>query len=348
VRAELQTLHANIETVGNAKQRWRSRSSVRLILDDDDGHVGLGEAAPLPGMSPETTRDAFDALSAVEWPEEPLLELDEIARVVESVDPGVPSARFAVETALTSLAASVEGLPMWAMWCREVSELPIAATLWGADVDSVLQSAREAAAYEVLAVKLKIGQVGEWREQDLLRKVREIVGPVDLRLDANQSLDPDTLEAQLEAFVPHDPAFLEEPCDLERVLELEEAPFPLAVDESLVGDDTEATLERALSHDPIGVVVLKPSLLGGLERCRRLAERAREAGRAVVVSHLMEGTIARAGAAHLALALGGELAAGLGDHPALLALSDGLTAGWIDLAWIEPPEAPGLGLELAW
>jgi hypothetical protein len=38
----------------------------------------------------------------------------------------------------------------------------------------------------------------------------------------------------------------------------------------------------------------------------------------------------------------------LGDHPALAALSDGLTVGWIDEAWIEAPELPGLGLEIAW
>lgn len=348
MRVELQTLHANIETVANGKRTWRSRSSVRLIVDDEGGHVGLGEAAPLPGMSPETARDAFDALSAVEWPDDPPLDLPTIATIVETVDPKVPSARFAVETALTSLAASVEGLPMWAMWSDEVTEVPIAATLWGADVDAVRQGAREAAAFDVLAVKLKIGPTGGSSELELLREVRDIVGSVDLRLDANQSLDPGTLAERLAGLVPHEPAFLEEPCDLAHTLALEDVPFPLAVDESLVGPDPESTLERVLTHDTIGVVVLKPSLLGGLERCRRLAERARSAGRAVIVSHLMEGIIARAGAAHLALSLGGEIPVGLGEHPALHTLSDGLTAGWIDLAWIEPPEAPGLGLELAW
>lgn len=348
MRAELQTLHANIETVGNATRRWRARSSIRLILHDDAGHVGLGEAAPLPGMSPETTPAAFDALGAVAWPEAPPLELDAIARVVETVDPAVPSARFAVETALSSLAAAIRGVPLWALWSEEASEVPIAATLWGDDEEAVLQSAREAAAYAVRAVKVKIGRRGEAEERELLRRVRELVGDVDLRLDANGALDPDALEARLEALAVHDPAFLEEPCALERVLALGGAPFPLAVDESLGGPDAEATLERVLEHAPIGAVVLKPSLLGGLARCRRLALRAREAGRDAVVSHLMEGTIARAGAAHLAVALGGPVAAGLGDHPALMPLSDGLTAGWIDLSWIEPPEAPGLGLELAW
>ena len=59
----------------------------------------------------------------------------------------------------------------------------------------------------------------------------------------------------------------------------------------------------------------------------------------------MEGPIARAAIAHLALALGGE-AAGLGEHPGLLPLSDGLCTPWIEPTQIDPPELPGLGLEL--
>lgn len=348
MRAELQTLHTNIEATGNAQQRWRARASVRVILDDERGHVGLGEAAPLHGLSPETTKEAFDALSAVRWPDEPPLERDAIAALVDSIDPARPSARFAVESALLSLSASVQELPMWALWAEEVESLPIAATLWGTDTESVVQSAREAAAYEVRAVKVKIGVVGGWREPAMLRAVREVLATAELRLDANGSLDPETLPDRLDALAIHEPAFLEEAAPFDDVLALERAPFPLGIDESLARGDAEEVLERALGHAPIGVVVLKPSLLGGLERCRRLAQRAREAGRVVVISHLMEGCIARAAAAHLALALGGTEAVGLGDHPALLPLSDGLTTPWIDLAWIEPPELPGLGLELAW
>jgi L-alanine-DL-glutamate epimerase-like enolase superfamily enzyme len=89
--------------------------------------------------------------------------------------------------------------------------------------------------------------------------------------------------------------------------------------------------------------VLKPTLLGGLIRTRSLAERASASGRSFVISHLLEGEIARAACAHLALALGG-LAAGLGDHPALARLSGGRHAAWIGPAWIEPPRAAGLGL----
>jgi len=347
MRPELQTLHTSIEETGNAKRRWHSRSAVRVILDDGEGHVGLGEAAPLPGMSQESASEARAALARFEWPEEPLLELDEITDRVSRIDASLPSARFAAESALTSLAASVHEVPMWAMWTETSEEIAIASALWGSDEGAILQSAREAAAYEVLAIKMKIGWQSPARENALLRDVRAVVGPIDLRLDANGSIEPDTLAKRLEALAAHEPDLLEEPCALEHVEALSEVPFPLAVDETLSGPDGEAILERALACPHIGAVVLKPTLLGGLERCRAIAARATEAGKRAILSHTMEGVIARAATAHLALALGGP-PPGLGDHPALAPLSDGLAAPWIDLAWIEPPGLPGMSLELAW
>ncbi|MFK7989486.1 MAG: mandelate racemase/muconate lactonizing enzyme family protein [Sandaracinaceae bacterium] len=346
MEVELQTLYATIEETGNAKRSWTTRNSVRLYVNDGDGHIGLGEAAPLPGWSPESSREAEDAIACFPWPDEPPLEVEEIDALVSRIPETIPSARYAVESALTSLAASILSVPLWAMWAEEVEPHPLSPVLFGSDDFAVKRAAREALAHEVNAVKMKVGVRPETVEDALLREVRGIVGPMELRLDANRSIAPDALEETLERLAAHDPVFLEEPCALEHVLALEHTPFPLAIDESLL-DDPEGTLDRALECDHIGAVILKPSLLGGVRRCRALAETARKAGRAVVVSHLMEGIIGRCTAAHLALAIGGS-AAGLGEHPALGALSDGLTATWIDLAWIAPPALPGLGLELAW
>ena len=347
MHTEFQTLHANFHETGNAKRSWTTRTSVRLYLHDGDGHIGLGEAAPLEGLSREGAGQAQEALAAFDWPDQPPLELDEIEALVSRIDPALPSARFAAESALTSLAASVLAVPMWAMWADEVEAQPVAPVLFGPDDFTIMRAAREAAAHEVQAVKLKVGVHSERMESALLREIRAVVGPIDLRLDANGSVPPDKLAATLERLAEHEPSFLEEPAALEHIMKLSEVPFPLAIDESLAGDDADEVLDRALDCDHIQVVVLKPSLLGGAARCLSLAARARAAGRQVVVSHLMEGVIGRCAAAHLALALGGA-PAGLGEHPALGLLSDGLTASWIDLAWITPPSAPGLGLELAW
>lgn len=347
MRAELQTLHASIETVANARRSWSTRASVRVMLDDGAGHVGLGEAAPLEGFSKESASDARQALAALEWPERAPVSLAAVRAIVDRIDAGLPSARFAAETALTSLMASTFEVPLWALFADEAHAIPMCATLLADDVASIETGAREAAAFGMQAVKIKVGRGDRQSERALLTIVRDLLPDAELRLDANGAFSAAGLEGRLAELARFEPAFLEEAAPLPVVLAHEPAaPFPLAVDESLAGD-AEARLEEALGCDAIGVVVLKPTLLGGIGRCLALAKRARRAGRAVVVSHMLEGVIARAAAAHLAVVLGGA-AAGLGEHAALAPLSSGLMARWIGIGWIEPPELPGLGLDVAW
>ncbi|MBX3269173.1 MAG: hypothetical protein KF729_02860 [Sandaracinaceae bacterium] len=344
MEAELQTLHASIPTTANARQRWRARSSVRLLLSDGRGGIGIGEAAPLAGMSPESAAEAREALSKVAWPTRAPRSLRSIARVVGQIDPRLPSARFAAETALLSLWTSQLGVPLWTIWADRVESLPVAVTLWGSSEGDLVESAREAVALGADVVKVKIGRPGAF-DGWLLDTVRSLLPDAELRLDANGALEPAELPARLEALHVYRPRFLEEPAPLDVVTSLDAVPFPLAVDESLAGPRGHVALGRSLRCAHIDTVVLKPSLLGGLGRCATLAARARAAGRRVVLSHLMEGPIARAAIAHLALALGGE-APGLGEHPGLLPLSDGLCTPWIEPTYIDPPELPGLGLEL--
>jgi len=345
MRAELQSLHSAIPAAMNARRQWHSRHAVRLYLSDGSGHIGVGEAAPLPGMSTETAAQAREALAQLAWPDEPPRRTTEIARIIAQISPSLPSARFAAETALASLMTSKLGVPLFTMWTDRVAEVPIASGLWGMDDHALVAAAREAAAYGVPAVKVKIGRSSAL-DLGLLHAVREVLPHTELRLDANGTLDPDTLDERLAELAPFSPSFLEEPCAFEHLETRGSNPIPFALDESLARPDGDDVLARALTCDAMKVVVLKPTLLGGLTRCWILAQKARDAGRRVVISHLMEGPISRAAAAHLALALGPE-AAGLGDHPALAPLADGLTTPWIDSCWISPPELPGLGLELS-
>jgi o-succinylbenzoate synthase len=345
MRAELQSLHASIPATRNARRQWHSRHAVRLYLSDGSGHIGIGEAAPLPGFSAETAADAREALARFDWPDDPPTHAAQIARIVARIDPAVPSARFAAETALAALATSKLGVPLYMLWTDRVDEVPIATGLFGVDDRAIVEAAREAAAYGAHAVKLKIGRsaaLDGW----LVETVRTLLPHAELRLDANGTIDPLSLGERLHALRAYSPAYVEEPCALADMLAAEAPPVPFAIDESLAGADGDEALARALACDHICAVVLKPTRLGGLMRCWSMAQKARAAGRRTIISHLMEGPIARAACAHLALAIGPETA-GLGEHPALGPLSDGFTTPWIDDAWIAPPELPGLGLELA-
>ena len=76
---------------------------------------------------------------------------------------------------------------------------------------SLNQTRAPPASRNATAIKMKIGFLGPEIEETLIRDVRSIVGPIELRLDANQSIAASELQRELERLAPFEPVFLEEP-----------------------------------------------------------------------------------------------------------------------------------------
>ena len=173
----------------------------------------------------------------------------------------------------------------------------------------------------------------------MLELRRRVGAAVALRLDANGSLTSADLERAWPRLEAAGIELFEEPGDVPANLRER---LPVAVDESLQGlDMTEA--EAHLRASRARAAVLKPTALGGIEHCFQLAERARDAGADVVVSHCFDGPFAWRAAAALALAMPGAAAHGLAPHAGLASwavtgqacVHDGALLAW---------SAPGLGL----
>jgi o-succinylbenzoate synthase len=341
----------------DAKRRWSERSAVFVQLDDGEGRVGQGEAAPLPGYSIESFEQTRAALRALAW-ERIELRDDEpprlaLGRALEAVDLGRPSARCAVEVALLDLLAQRRGVPVHRLLgARAPAPVALSAILpigrpggaIEADLEAALAFAEVKARAGITSFKVKIGADVE-REIALLRRFRrEGGGGYELRLDANGSLPEAEAPRLLERLGELEPAYVEEPVPLRALLRLGAPPVPLALDESLLGRDAERLAARALDAGLAHVLVLKPMALGGPLRCLRLAEIAARRGARASVSHLYDGPFARAAYAELALALDRPLAAGLAPHPGL-ALFPELDAPAFRGGRIEAHDAPGLGLE---
>ncbi|MGE0784985.1 MAG: enolase C-terminal domain-like protein [Sandaracinaceae bacterium] len=328
IRARLTRVRGSVDAA-NASRTWSDRESLRLRLSLD-GATGDGEAAPLPGVSPETLDEVERGLRALDWTDAPIDGAPAIEAWCARIRP--VSARFAAESALCSLAAAAQGRPMWSLLGDAAPSHPLAITAFDG-TDGLLRAAR--ATPGAVAYKAKVGAMTAADELAVLRDVRAAIGDAELRLDANRSLSASEARARMEGWASVGAAFVEEPCPLAELDALGEGPVPIALDES-IAEDEDAALGRA----DVAVYVLKPSRLG-LFGALRLARRA--APRAVVVSHLLEGEIARAACAHLALVLGGP-AAGLGAHPGLAALSQDVEAPFLSSTAIARPEAPGLGV----
>jgi L-Ala-D/L-Glu epimerase len=331
----------------SAAGTWTERTGLTLVLEDAAGLVGLGEAAPLPGFSPDelaSARRALVALLGTTFPDYSPRDigpaLSDAAQPLSSA-----SARMALETALLDLWARQASVPSWALLRpydgSEPSDLPL--SLWlPHDVDAALAAAHGALARGVRSFKVKLdGRDPSDPGPAILKALRASLGAqVELRADANQSLTPEqtrTLAAELgEPGV----VWIEEPTAVPPTAALG---LPVALDESLVGARPDLAQLRAAG---VTALVLKPTVLGGLSPCLKLAGAAAEAGITSVVSHTLEGPLAAMSLAALALALGSSRPAdGLAPHAGLSGARPPCFHPSADrlLAW----RTPGLGLGLA-
>jgi o-succinylbenzoate synthase len=329
----------------SAAGTWSERRALLIALEDEAGHVGLGEAAPLPGYSRDTLEEAHASLSTLlgaelrvhadaPKPTDVRAALGEASARLTSL-----AARSALEAALLDLWARRQGVPAWRLVAPGAAPERVPVATWLPDgADAAVKAARAAELRGVRAFKVKLDarrSVGNG--VGTLVALREALGrDVTLRADANQSLTLGDLEPYLATLRSLGLEWLEEPTATPLLKSLG---VPIALDESLVGLELPA-LEGC---PDVAALVLKPTALGGLARCLELAAHARAHGRAVVASHTLDGPIGFMTAATLALSVEQRAAHGLGPYgrlrgdafcPALRPERDEL------VAW----SAPGFGL----
>ena len=291
VERRLLRYHSPITTAhGSVADRW----TVLLTLVDEDGHVGVGEAAPLAGFTPDTVDEAETAIRG--WVEDGAVDDRPVASV---------TARAAVDSALLDLAARISGTTVHRLLAPgSPDRLSVAALVTGATVEDLAASVAAAVAAGHATVKVKVGTHGIDGDVERVSAVRSRIGPdITLRLDANGAWEAGEAVRHLDRLAAFDPEFVEEPvAGLEYLADVRFAsPVPIAVDESA---RTVEDVRRAVEMGAADLVVLKPSAIGGPSEAARAAALVRSAGLDVVITSLLEGSVGIRAAAHLASAIG--------------------------------------------
>lgn len=308
----------------NARGTWHERAALVIELEALDGHRGLGEAAPLPGYSPDTLEGCERRLRAIPGAVVGALACAEepaqiFALVSDAVPPGLPAARFALETAALDLLARRRGEPVWRS-LRPLAQptscapgpVSLAALVSSVSPERSLAEVARLLGRDVRTYKLKIGPEHPTRAQlEVLSALRRAHGEaITLRLDANGTLAPGELARSWEQLSVFAPELVEEPVSPAQLDCLRSVPLPYALDESLAVLSS-AEVSRALQHERCVGLVLKPTALGGFGRCLELARAAAEHGKVALPSHTFESRVGWAACAALALALAPTRAAGL-------------------------------------
>lgn len=281
-----------------------------LVTVGTGGARGLGEATPLPGWT--ESREACRA--ALEGIEDARAALD--ASALEDA----PAARHGLALAVADARARAGDEPLYRHLGGEdrVETVPVNATAGDAPVDETAREVERTANEGFPAVKVKVGARPPAEDVERLRAARERAPAVELRADANGAWTPEGAREALDGFADLDVAYVEQPLppgDLAGHADLRGRGVGVAIDEGVAAHGVEAVL----AADAADVLVVKPMVLGGPDRARRAAVRAREAGLSAVVTTTIDGAVARAGAVHVAASLPGLPACGLATADRLAA-----------------------------
>ncbi len=287
--------------------------TVVLVAATEAGVTGWGEAAPYPGVTPDTAEGVWKSLT--------------------SGGALTPSAKAAVEEADTDRRARQAGVPLWATIGGSSRPVPTSVAV-GLDGDAADQVQATGAA----AVKVKI----EPGAVDRVAAVRERLPDVVIGVDANGSFAWEQRN-ELLAMDGLDVAYVEQPFAADALEDHARLRDELVAD--VVVDEPIASVESAVAVIEAGaadVVAVKPGRIG-LEACRVIHDLALAAGLRIKASGLVETAVGRAHTLAVAT-LPGAIHSDVADDAWYLGTATGTPPWQVFDGWITPSDDPGVGV----
>ena len=271
----------------------------------EEKEAGYGDIAPLPGFSGETLEEAQEAV--VRWSKllghlpksEPERgeALDFLAQT--------PSVQFGIECATFQFRHAIGSTRRLGLFSAARKRVSVNGLLSGT-LEEVVDHAQVLRNSGYRAAKLKVGRQDPEKDVEMIREVHRVFSGVPLRLDANRAWDFDTAVAVSRGIAGCEIEYIEEPLITPERLEefVRRTGAPVALDESVVEFGVKNVFLQ--SRQWAKAVIIKPTLLGGIMGCEKLAYEALEFGLKPVVSSCFESGVGLAALAHLASAITSE------------------------------------------
>ncbi|WP_070963716.1 o-succinylbenzoate synthase [Vibrio sonorensis] len=275
------------------EQRLTERVGFIVELSEGD-KFGRGEIAPLPGFSSETEEEAYAQL----------VEQASLWVKGEQVDDTswYPSVAFGLSMAKLELE---NGLPQAGNYQ--------AAPLCSGDPDELLPKLANMSGEKV--AKVKVGLYEAIRDGLTVSLFLESIPDLTLRLDANRVWSAEKAQEFAKHVAPslrQRISFIEEPCQVPG------DSFSFAIDTG-IAIAWDETLQHAVRNpdfrleDLTGAkaIIIKPTLIGSVQRCQELVKSAANLGIKVVISSAIESSLGLTQLARMAQWLTPETVPGL-------------------------------------
>lgn len=243
-----------------------------VVLQDDDGRVGFGEALIVPGYTTETVEDSWACCSTL------------VAQIAgQSLATARERARRATATQVGAASAVLAALDMLAgdglLAPAQALVVPLLAPLH-ADAPGAMQAEIDERIAEGFGtLKVKVGF--DWRAdlERVLAIQRHVAGRATLRLDANQGYAPADGAAFARRLAPQGIELFEQPCHLAdweaNAAVASVSTVPVMLDESIYGVED---IDRAAAIPGVGFVKLKLKKIGSVQMLRAALERIEALG----------------------------------------------------------------------
>lgn len=244
-----------------------------------DEAVGWGEIAPLPEFSKETLEQGL--LQAKQW----LTQWTtwDMSQGKLPLDHLYPSVAFGLSCALAEMKGRL----------GEEGNYQIAPLCYG-DPDELYEPLNQMQGEKV--AKIKVGMYEANRDGLIADMLLEAIPDLQLRLDANRSWTPTKAQMFAKYVKPEHRSriqFLEEPCKTpaESIQFAQETGIAIAWDETVREPNFSVKNAPHLFSSEVKAIVIKPTLVGSLQRCIELIEQAHSKGLKAVISSSIESSL---------------------------------------------------------
>ncbi len=332
-----------------ARGALEAAEHVLVRIRTDGGLTGTAEAPPRPTIYGESLRSIVAAVE--DWFGPSVVGLDpfETEKMLDRFERwvGNPTARAAVDMALTDIKAQAAGVPVYRLLGGWTDRVPVCVRVPTGDADAVVRScASFRDRYGINTFKIKVGMNPDG-DAATLRAVRKALGPsARLCPDANQGYDPQTAIRVLRAVEDLDITLLEEPCRIDndrgRLQVARSTTIPLMGDESCTN---LAEVRRQLALGVVSVISIKVARTG-FAVSRRIAHLCEAESVANLCGTQADSGIGAVCGAHFAAScrnvkLASELTGFLDLTDDLLAETPKIENGFLELS-----DRPGLGVRV--
>jgi L-alanine-DL-glutamate epimerase-like enolase superfamily enzyme len=273
----------------------RTSTPLMLVQITHEGQTGYGEASMVPYMG-ESHQSAAAFLSKVDvsqfnYP----FDFAAIINYLDSIAPGQPAIKAAIDIALHDLDGKLQNKPCWQLLVSDPAKMPVTSYTIGIDTKEVIiQKVKEAEGLKVIKVKL-----GRDSDKELIQTIRSVTD-VPLYVDANQGWTDRKQSLDLIYWLREQGVQLIEQPMLKTDIDgnawlTQHSPIPIIGDEAVQRlADVEAA--KGVYHG-INIKLMKSA---GMYEAHQMINKARQLGLKILIGCMSETSCATLAAAALA------------------------------------------------